>query len=189
MVITKASETQMETQSNYDRKSELKAFDDTKAGVKGLVDAGLTKIPRIFNCQQFIFQHSSKTASDQHNIPVIDLKGNLEVSSFEADIIDRVRNACENWGFFQLINHGIPINIMDETLNGVRRFHEQDTEAKKQLYTRDLSKKVQYVSNFDLYQAGAANWRDSFVTFMAPDPPSSEELPDVCRYVVILARP
>ncbi|KAK9081598.1 hypothetical protein Syun_031686 [Stephania yunnanensis] len=30
------------------RREELKAFDDTKAGVKGLVDAGVTKIPRIF---------------------------------------------------------------------------------------------------------------------------------------------
>ncbi|KAK9107588.1 hypothetical protein Syun_023599 [Stephania yunnanensis] len=31
-----------------ERREELKAFDDTKAGVKGLVDAGVTKIPRIF---------------------------------------------------------------------------------------------------------------------------------------------
>ena len=32
----------------HDRKRELKAFDDSKSGVKGLVDAGVTKIPRIF---------------------------------------------------------------------------------------------------------------------------------------------
>ena len=33
---------------NYDRLSELKAFDDTKAGGKGLVDAGVTTVPAIF---------------------------------------------------------------------------------------------------------------------------------------------
>lgn len=33
---------------DYDRLSELKAFDDSKAGVKGLVDAGVTTIPAIF---------------------------------------------------------------------------------------------------------------------------------------------
>ncbi|KAF2313956.1 hypothetical protein GH714_020921 [Hevea brasiliensis] len=175
----------MEMDSNYDRKSELKAFDDTKAGVKGLVDAGLTKIPRIFNCQQFICNHNSTSRSDQLDIPVIDLKGNLEDSSLDAKIIDKVRNACEKWGFFRLINHGVPNNILDETLDGVRRFHEQGTEAKKEFYTRDFSKKVLYMSNFDLYQAGATNWRDSFVTFMAPDPPSPQELPDVCRDIVI----
>lgn len=30
-----------------DRISELKAFDERKAGVKGLVDAGITQLPRL----------------------------------------------------------------------------------------------------------------------------------------------
>ncbi|KAF3618124.1 hypothetical protein FXO37_34338 [Capsicum annuum] len=33
---------------NDDLLSEKKAFDDSKAGVKGLVDAGIVDIPRIF---------------------------------------------------------------------------------------------------------------------------------------------
>nr|KAJ0218680.1 hypothetical protein LSAT_V11C300149650 [Lactuca sativa] len=33
---------------DYDRKAELIAFDETKSGVKGLVDAGITEVPRIF---------------------------------------------------------------------------------------------------------------------------------------------
>ncbi|XP_026432331.1 1-aminocyclopropane-1-carboxylate oxidase homolog [Papaver somniferum] len=32
----------------YDRYEELKTFDETKAGVKGIVDAGIAKIPRMF---------------------------------------------------------------------------------------------------------------------------------------------
>ena len=32
----------------FDREAELKAFDGTKGGVKGLVDSGITKVPRIF---------------------------------------------------------------------------------------------------------------------------------------------
>ena len=32
----------------WDRRRELQAFDDTKAGVKGLVDAGVTALPPIF---------------------------------------------------------------------------------------------------------------------------------------------
>jgi hypothetical protein len=43
MVVTCPGENQSELESNYDRKSELKAFDDSKSGVKGLVDVGLTK--------------------------------------------------------------------------------------------------------------------------------------------------
>uniref|UniRef100_A0A803LIY7 Isopenicillin N synthase-like Fe(2+) 2OG dioxygenase domain-containing protein n=1 Tax=Chenopodium quinoa TaxID=63459 RepID=A0A803LIY7_CHEQI len=37
-----------ETQSSYDRLNELKAFDEGKLGVKGLVDAGIQKIPGMF---------------------------------------------------------------------------------------------------------------------------------------------
>ena len=40
-----ASSTEM---AGYDRESEVKAFDESMAGVKGLVDAGVSQIPRIF---------------------------------------------------------------------------------------------------------------------------------------------
>lgn len=37
-----------DTSAGYDRTKDLKAFYDTKAGVKGLVDAGIRNIPEIF---------------------------------------------------------------------------------------------------------------------------------------------
>lgn len=39
---------QAELTMEYDQLKEIKAFDDTKAGIKGLVDAGILEIPRIF---------------------------------------------------------------------------------------------------------------------------------------------
>ncbi|KAK3000510.1 hypothetical protein RJ639_021672 [Escallonia herrerae] len=41
-------ETVVEAALEYDRTKELEAFDETKAGVKGLIDNGLVKIPKIF---------------------------------------------------------------------------------------------------------------------------------------------
>ena len=38
--------------SNFDRKSEIQAFDESKTRVKGLLDSGVTQIPRIFHCAQ-----------------------------------------------------------------------------------------------------------------------------------------
>ncbi|BAF23640.2 Os08g0391700 [Oryza sativa Japonica Group] len=38
----------MATVSGTDRLRDLHAFDDTKAGVKGLVDAGVTTVPYFF---------------------------------------------------------------------------------------------------------------------------------------------
>ncbi|XP_056169917.1 1-aminocyclopropane-1-carboxylate oxidase homolog 1-like [Syzygium oleosum] len=54
-----------------------------------------------------------------------------------------------------------------------------------ELYSRDLSKKVLFNTNFDFYSAPVANWRDSLYCALAPHPPSPEELPQVCRDVIM----
>ena len=171
--------------SSYDRKSELKAFDDSKAGVKGLVDAGVTRIPRIFVHDHIKLDKKFHSAGDsqQYSIPVIDFRGIHEDAARRVEVADKVRDACEKWGVFQVINHGIPVNVMNEMLDGVRRFHEQDIEVKKQFYSLDSMRKFAYNSNFDLYQAPAASWRDSICCTMTPHPPDLEELPAVFRYV------
>ncbi|KAF5941845.1 hypothetical protein HYC85_019487, partial [Camellia sinensis] len=184
MVVTSnrgAIQTQIEPE--YDWRSELKAFDDSKAGVKGLLDAGMTKIPRIFIHDKSMLPdiHKSGSVISQFSVPIIDFEGINKGAAQHGEIIDKVTDACEKWGFFQVVNHGIPVSIMDDMIDGVRRFHEQDTEVKKQFYSRDVTKKFIYNSNFDLYQAPVSNWRDTISCVMAPQPPDPEELPVVCR--------
>jgi len=70
-------------------------------------------------------------------------------------------------------------------MDGVRRFYEQDSEVKKQWYTRDGSKRFVYNANFDLYRAPAANWRDTFYCSMAPNPPNLDELPRICSDILM----
>ncbi|XP_058211935.1 1-aminocyclopropane-1-carboxylate oxidase homolog 1-like [Rhododendron vialii] len=188
MVVTSnVEEVQEQTKPEYDRKSELKAFDDTKTGVKGLVDAGVTKIPRIFIHDKSQLNDISTTSSvaPLFSVPIIDFEGVDKGSAQRAGIIKKVRDACEQFGFFQVVNHGIAKYVMDDMINGVRRFHEQDTEVKKGFYTRDLTRKFGYVSNFDLYTGPATNWRDTITCIMAPQPPDPQELPAVCRDILI----
>ena len=174
--------TKTDMAAEYDRASEVKAFDETKAGVKGLVDAGVSQIPRIFYSPPEE-RHLKERSADQtkYSIPVIDLGGLSDDSIRRMKIVEKVREASETWGFFQIVNHGIPVAIMEEIKDGVKRFHEQDTEVKKQFYTRDGLKPVVYNSNFDLYSAPSTNWRDSFFVPAAPNPPKPEYLPEVCR--------
>ncbi|KAK6128650.1 hypothetical protein DH2020_037608 [Rehmannia glutinosa] len=146
-----------------DRQSELKAFDDSKAGVKGLVDAGIKR------SQAFSF-----------SFPIIDVKGINDVAS-RSEIIGKVKTASEEWGFFQIINHEMPVSVMNEMIERVREFNEQDAEVKKKYYTRDPSRRFQFKSNFNLYTAPAAAWRDSVTCVMAPNPPDPQEFPDVLR--------
>ncbi|GER56154.1 2-oxoglutarate (2OG) and Fe(II)-dependent oxygenase superfamily protein [Striga asiatica] len=174
----------MEISNSFDRAKELKAFDDTKAGVKGLVDAGVEKIPKIFILPQAITNTTEKidTNGSDFVVPVIDLGADEQN---RASIVNKIRQSSEKLGFFQVINHGIPVSVLDEMISGVRRFNEQALEVKKEYYTRDVTRKFVFNSNFDLYSAPAANWRDTFFSFMAPNPPHPHELPDCCRDIQI----
>ncbi|GAV61474.1 2OG-FeII_Oxy domain-containing protein/DIOX_N domain-containing protein [Cephalotus follicularis] len=170
------------TDSDGNLQSELKAFDDTKAGVKGLVDAGVRNLPPIFIHQQLQLENKSTCKAC---IPIIDLQGIENDSKLRAETIGNIKEASEKWGFFQLVNHGIPVNVMDDMIDGIRRFHEQSIEVKKEYYSRDLTKKVVCLSNFGLYFLKKATWRDTLSCAMAPHPPDTQELPQVCRDVVI----
>ncbi|MBA0801386.1 hypothetical protein Gohar_011756 [Gossypium harknessii] len=170
-----------ETSVNYDRTKELKQFDDTKTGVKGLVDSGILNVPKIF------VRPAEDLAADELNssqktieVPVIDLS-NIGDSIRRKEIVNEVKIASGEWGFFQVINHGIPLSVLDEMIEGIRLFNEQDLELKKEMYSRDSAKKVRFHSNFDLYTSKTADWRDTLqLTFLDSDPDPSQ-MPPVCR--------
>ncbi|KAL6605983.1 hypothetical protein ACP70R_041636 [Stipagrostis hirtigluma subsp. patula] len=167
----------------YDRRRELQAFDDSKAGVKGLVDAGVTSIPAIFrhppeSLPQEVITSPSPTT--EAGIPVIDLS-----AACREEVVDRVRAAAETVGFFQLVNHGLSEELMAAMLAAVRRFNEQPMEAKRPYYTRDVASKVRYNSNFDLFLSPAASWRDTIFCDVVPEPPPPEALPEPLRDVIL----
>ncbi|KAK9109764.1 hypothetical protein Sjap_017824 [Stephania japonica] len=174
-----------EIPSHYDRRQEVEAFDSTKAGVRGLVEDGVTKVPRMFfSPPDWNSEKIASKDSDHFRIPVIDLGGtNLE--SVDAvghkEIVSQVRRAAETWGFFQIVDHGIPVEILDEMLQGVRKFHELPKEERSKYYTRNASKGIVYNSNFDLYTAPAANWRDTIACFVTPVSPNPDDLPREIR--------
>lgn len=178
---TNHEEIQASTESIYDRRNELQAFDDTKTGVKGLVDAAITNLPRIFLHPQETLKDITTPTKTPFSFPVIDLEGIDEDPRKRDKIVAQVGEASEKWGFFQVVNHGIPASTLEEMVNAVRGFNEQETEIKKQYYTRDMTRKFGFNSNFDLFSSPAANWRDSLFCAVAPDPPQPDQLPPLCR--------
>ncbi|CAI9771264.1 unnamed protein product [Fraxinus pennsylvanica] len=153
-------ESTAESEKNYDRIKELKAFEDTKAGIEGLVDSGIVSIPKIVTRPPDELAEELNFVRTSLQVPFIDLTG-IELDNRRKKIVDEVRQASKEWGFFQLLNHGIPLSVLDGILNGIPKFHEQDAEVKKEYYSRDQTMKVIYVCNVDLYRSRAANWRDT----------------------------
>jgi isopenicillin N synthase-like dioxygenase len=167
--------------SDYDYAKELKKFIETKVGVKGLVDSGITKVPRMF-IQPAPDQHLMPAGSHDLQIPTIDLKG-LEIDSQRRkQIMNEIRDAAGSWGFFQLINHDVPVTVIDNVLEGVRQFHEQPKEVKMEFYhSAEKMKSVSFFSNRVSNKSSvAANWKDSLVCNYV-DQLDEEEIPPVCR--------
>ncbi|GKB38651.1 1-aminocyclopropane-1-carboxylate oxidase homolog 1-like protein [Tanacetum coccineum] len=118
------------------------SFDQTKTGVKGLVDSGVTAVPRIFILPLSENQKTIEpTSSTKLNLPTINLEGVNQDPLRRKTVTQEVNDALETWGFFQIVNHGIPISMLEEMKKGVKGFFEQDDEVKKQWYTRDSSGK------------------------------------------------
>ncbi|KAJ6959745.1 hypothetical protein D5086_031132 [Populus alba] len=160
MASNAASSFDPEDGSSYDTANEVKAFDETKAGVKGLADSGVIKIPWFFvHPPEKTQQPPSKSSNISLQVPIIDFEG-FE-SSRRMEVVNEIRKASENWGFFQVVNHGIPENVMDEMLAGVKRFHEQPQEVKMEFYSRDADQRVKFFTGVLLLTQEPAIWRDT----------------------------
>lgn len=101
IVITISVKSQKECDSGKDWKSELKALDDFKTGVKVIVDSGAARVPQIF-IHELPKLNDKSRSSDLYKslIPLIDFQGIDKDQSLCCHVFDKVRDACEKWGFF-----------------------------------------------------------------------------------------
>ncbi|KAL8136423.1 hypothetical protein V2J09_002424 [Rumex salicifolius] len=62
--------------------------------------------------------------SESVSIPVID------ISDPKAEQLDQIKQACEEWGFFEIINHGVAQEIIDDLKRETVRLFSLPMEAK-----------------------------------------------------------
>ncbi|KAG8389231.1 hypothetical protein BUALT_Bualt02G0207300 [Buddleja alternifolia] len=163
---------------------EVQKFDETKAGVKGLVDAGVSKLPKFFVHPKESLESypPRKTAGGEPlELPTVDFQGVESGGARRREVVEGIRKAAQDWGFFRIVNHSVPLETMDAMLDAVRRFHEQPTEKKKHLYSTDNRKSVKLNSNVPSRENESASWRDILTCVFRDDQLDPEEIPLVCR--------
>ncbi|KAF3432124.1 hypothetical protein FNV43_RR26863 [Rhamnella rubrinervis] len=164
--------------ADYDRANEVKQFDESKKGVKGLFDSGLTTIPRFFIHPPETLSElklDSRAPPESISIPVIDL------SDRHSAIVDQISRACRKFGFFQIVNHGIALETLERTVSSIKAFHDQPNEMKAPLYSREPAGSIRYFSNVDLFYTKAASWMDTLYMKVEPNSQTLKELPEICR--------
>ncbi|KAL0011517.1 hypothetical protein SO802_006625 [Lithocarpus litseifolius] len=76
-----------------------------------------------------IVSHDSSLPS----VPVIDLE-RLDVEDCMNSELDRLHSACKDWGFFQVVNHGVSASLLDEIRTQIESFFKLPYEEKKKLW-------------------------------------------------------
>uniref|UniRef100_A0A0E0HNL2 Fe2OG dioxygenase domain-containing protein n=1 Tax=Oryza nivara TaxID=4536 RepID=A0A0E0HNL2_ORYNI len=144
-----------------DRAALVKAFDETRTGVRGLVESGVSAVPDIF-------RHPDPYASvplapPGVSIPVVDLSLPAPLAA------EAAAGAAREWGFFYLVNHHDLLPAAERAAH----------------YGRSVDGGVDYFSNFDLYRSGAASWRDTIEVTFGPSRPDTGRIPAACRAEVV----
>ncbi|XVE58189.1 hypothetical protein DITRI_Ditri04bG0150400 [Diplodiscus trichospermus] len=122
------------------------------------------------------------------SIPLIDLQDLYGPN--RCDILIQISLACQDDGFFQVKNHGIPEAVLNNMLRLSREFFRlPETEALKN-YSDDTSKANRLSTSFNVKTEPVANWRDFLRLHCYPledhvhewpsNPPSFRE--DVAEY-------
>ncbi|KAF4358128.1 hypothetical protein F8388_009411 [Cannabis sativa] len=171
-----------------ERAKEVEEFTKTKLGVKGLVDSGIQKIPKFFIfSQDFLNNSPTKSTVNDFKVPVIDLGAIFGGGGRpRAELVNQIRVAAETWGFFQMVNHGVPKKVMDDLMMSTRKFHEQNKEEKMKWYSQDVSKLIRFYSYGYLHNISApANWRDSLACNFQDSDLQQQILPQLCRDEII----
>ncbi|XP_058209311.1 1-aminocyclopropane-1-carboxylate oxidase homolog 1-like [Rhododendron vialii] len=162
--------------TQYDWAKQVKEFDETKAGVKGLVDAGIKKLPEFFVYPPESLENLPPKFPLE--LPTVDFKG-VE-GGRRREVVEGIRAAASGWGFFRMVNHGVPSAVMEEMLEATRMFHEQRREDKMEYYSGDSKRRVRFNTGGRI-RVGVFSWRDILTCVFHDDYLDPQAIPLVCR--------
>ncbi|XP_015886184.3 2-oxoglutarate-dependent dioxygenase 19 [Ziziphus jujuba] len=129
--------------------------------IKELAESGgLTSVP-----SEYTFASNPNDQADQndpdHSMPTIDFSLIMSTSPDQrSKILHDLRKACEEWGFFMVINHGVPESLMKNMIEVCQGFFNLPEEEKKVYQTRNLLDPIKCGTSFNVEIDKVLLWRD-----------------------------
>ncbi|CAM8882741.1 unnamed protein product [Rhodiola kirilowii] len=154
-------------------------------GIKGLSDLGLTEVPqKCVKPPHQRIEHPNPTPSQYENKP-IDLS-RLNGSNYDQQVADQIVHAAENLGFFQVINHGVSVELLEAIKIVAHKFFQQKPE-RKVAYARGVSTSpfVKYVTSYNPEKETSWDWRDCLSLVHTSDAEALEYWPAECKEIAL----
>ncbi|ESW21298.1 hypothetical protein PHAVU_005G061066 [Phaseolus vulgaris] len=151
-------------------------------GVKGLVDSGVSEVPEryIQPPRERIRKHDSGVCDD----PPIDLS-KLNGAEHEK-VVDEIARAAETLGFFQVVNHGVPLELLESLKDAAHTFFSLPPE-KKAVYCSGVSPspRVKYGTSFVPEKEKALEWKDYISMTFSSEEEALQYWPNQCKEVAL----
>ncbi|KAF6171569.1 hypothetical protein GIB67_018093 [Kingdonia uniflora] len=131
-------------------------------GVKHLCENGVSKVPSkyILPLSERPNVPDAKLDTNVPNIklPIIDLAELLGPN--RSQVLESLTNACRDYGFFQVINHGIAIDVIRDTIDVAQRFFELSFEEREKYMSADINAPARYGTSLNQTNDSVFCWRD-----------------------------
>ncbi|XVE90466.1 hypothetical protein DITRI_Ditri20bG0080200 [Diplodiscus trichospermus] len=149
-------------------------------GVKGLSEMGLRAHPKRY-IQPLEERMCMTNILAQETIPIIDMS-----NWKDPDVAKSICDAASKWGFFQIVNHAVPVEVLENVKDATYKFFGLPAEVKNK-YSKDQSpsNNVRFGTSFSPQAEKALEWKDYLSLFYASQEKASALWPPVCRDQVL----
>ncbi|XP_051133375.1 jasmonate-induced oxygenase 4-like [Andrographis paniculata] len=156
-------------------------------GVQHLSESGIQKIPEVFVRPPSERPNFKGDADVVVEIPVIDMSELLH-SSTKEKAMAMLDKACKEWGFFQLVNHGVNSELMSRMRETWIDFFKLSVEEKRK-YAPDPITNEGYGSRVGVSKKQTSDWGDYFFLHCFPEKARNQEkwpsLPPSLRELIV----
>lgn len=136
--------------------------------VKYLSEMGVKELPSSYILPEADRPNGNSRVStpQQYDLPVIDISGLEGPNRFQ--VISDIGRACQETGFFQVINHGVEESLINDLMKVAREFFELPMEERNKFISEDMKKAVRYGTSFNYLKDQVYCWRDFLKHYCHP---------------------
>ncbi|KAG0448029.1 hypothetical protein HPP92_028031, partial [Vanilla planifolia] len=120
---------------------------------------------------QFVWPEEDKPTPDTHeelHVPLIDLGGfNSDQPEVAAEVVRQVGVACAEHGFFQVVNHGVPYELVSEAQRCMESFFSMPL-CEKERAKRKPGESCGYASSFTGRFSSKLPWKETLSFSFSP---------------------
>ncbi|KAE8702312.1 2-oxoglutarate and Fe(II)-dependent oxygenase superfamily protein [Hibiscus syriacus] len=153
-------------------------------GIKGLVDSGIAKVPEVY-------VHPPNERIDKQNaiklqLPPIDLSKLDGHGPHLDEVTNQIIRAAETLGFFQVVNHGVPLHLLESIKDTAHKFFSLPLE-RKTVYLAPVSPTplVKYGTSFRPDKEKALGWKDYLLMQYTDDNEALQYWPEEMKDVLL----